>query len=284
MADRLTVIIVALLGDDALASCVAAMRSQAATILVVDRDGGIFDGEMRPVGRASALNVPAKRRSAVELASTPLVALIEDIVAPDPGWADAAAAALSRTGVVACGGPVRIPDTLPASTRALALAEYARFNDRSAEATVQTLPGCNFAFRRQALLDAMEGSDGLVDQDVFRRLNRPGQRLAWAPEMGVTFARAFDEGASLKTRFQHGRIYGSSEASRGGFPGRAMTVAKGLALPAVLTMRTLASATPRQRRSVSTVAWLLLQHAAWAAGEIAGAVMGASRKGLGEWR
>ena len=284
MADQLTVIVVALLGGDALASCLAAIRLQATTILVVDRDGGIFDGEMRQVGRASALNIPAKRQSAVELASTPLVALIEDIVAPDAGWADAAAAALSRKGVVGCGGPVRIPDTLPASTRALALAEYARFNDRTAEGAVKSLPGCNFAFRREDLLDAMHGSDGLVDQEVFRRLNEPGHMLAWAPDMGVIFARAFEEGASLKTRFQHGRIYGSSEASRGGLPGRAMTVAKGFALPAVLTMRTLASATPRQRRSVMTVAWLLVQHAAWSAGEITGAVMGASRKGLGEWR
>src|SRR5207237_7186957 len=103
-----------------------------------------------------------KRRSAAELATSPLIALIEDPVVPGSGWARAVADAFSRKEVVACGGPVIIADQLPAQTRALTLSEYGRYNDRVAAGEVSALPGCNFAFRRDALLEAMRGSDGLV--------------------------------------------------------------------------------------------------------------------------
>ena len=72
------------------------------------------------------------------------------------------------------------------------------------------------------------------------------------------------EGARLKTRFDHGRIYGSSQTRW------ASTAAKALLLPAVLTARTLRQP-GRGGLSASTLGWLALQHTAWAAGEFTGA-------------
>jgi hypothetical protein len=99
--------------------------------------------------------------------------------------------------------------------------------------------------------------------------------------MSVTFARAFPEGARLKTRFDHGRITASLNAS--GPLRRAATAAKAVLLPAVMTARTLRQASPGEIRSVRTFGWLLLQHTAWAAGEFAGALMGRSG-GASQWR
>ena len=206
MADEITIIVVALIGGKALEECLRAARSQSANCLAVGRDGSIVDAEGRPVGVADRPDIPAKRRTAVELATTPLVALIEDTVVPGSGWAHAVAAAFTRKEVVACGGPVIIADRLPTQTRALTLSEYARYNERPAAGEVSALPGCNFAFRRDALLEAMHGSDGLVDNQVLRRLKENGGTIVWAPAMAVTFARPFPEGARLKTRFDHGRI------------------------------------------------------------------------------
>jgi hypothetical protein len=90
--------------------------------------------------------------------------------------------------------------------------------------------------------------------------------------MAVTFAHPFPVGARLKTRFDHGRIYGSSQTRR------ASTAAKALLLPAVLTARTLRQSGPI---SVSTLGWLALQHTAWAAGEFTGALVG---RGPSQWR
>jgi hypothetical protein len=209
------------------------------------------------------------------------VALIEDTVIPRSGWARAVAEACSRKDVVACGGPVIIADQLPAPTRALTLSEYGRYNDRVAAGEISALPGCNFAFRRDALLDAMRGSDGLVDLPVFARLRELEGKLVWAPDAAVTFSHPYPNGARLRTRFDHGRIYASSKA--GAFS-RAATAAKSFALPAVLTARVLKVAGLAQLRSLSTLGWLFLQHTAWAGGEFVGAVAGPSPKGLGEWQ
>jgi hypothetical protein len=281
MADQITIVVVALIGGKALEECVHAVRLQSASCLAVRHDGSIVDADGRPVGVADRLDIPAKRRSAVELATTPLVALVEDTVVPGSGWAHAVAKSCSRKDVVACGGPVIIAEDLPARTRALTLSEYGRYNERHAAGEVSALPGCNFAFRRDALLQAMRGSDGLVDIEVFRRLKEYGGTIVWAPAMAVTFARAFPEGARLKTRFDHGRITASLTAS--GPLDRVMTAAKALLLPAVLTARTLRQTGTAEFRSIPTLGWLLLQHTAWAAGEFAGALTGRSR-GVSQWR
>ncbi|MEP7130508.1 MAG: glycosyltransferase family 2 protein [Sphingomicrobium sp.] len=281
MVEDLTVIVVALIGGEALDECLRAVAGQAATCLAVHRDGTIADGRGQTVGVADGLDIPAKRRSAVELATTPLVALFEDTIIPADGWADAVAAAFRREGVVACGGPVIIAESLPPQTRALTLSEYGRYNDRQPAGSVAALPGCNFAFRRDALVEATRGSEGLVDREVFRRLVENGGKIVWAPAMAVKYGRAFPEGASLKTRFDHGRITVSLSATS---PLRRTTAAaKSVLLPAVLTARTLRQAGPRQLGSASTLGWLLLQHTAWAAGEFVGALMPRSQS-VDQWR
>src|SRR5438874_4200582 len=203
MPDEVTIIVVALIGGEALDACVRAVRPQSAKCLAVRRDGSIVDGEGRRVGVADRADIPSKRRSAVELATTPIVALIEDTVVPQSSWARAVADAFSRKEVVACGGPVIIADHLPAQTRALTLSEYAQYNARVPPGDVAALPGCNFAFRRDALLEAMRGSDGLVDLPVFGRLRELDGKLVWAPDAAVTFSHPYPNGARLKTRFDH---------------------------------------------------------------------------------
>jgi hypothetical protein len=280
MVEDLTIVVVALLSGEALDECVRTARAQCENILVVRRDGTIVDAEGRRRGMADRPDIPAKRRCGVELAATPLVALLEDTVVPAQGWAEAANATLGEKDVVACGGPVRIAEGLPAQTRALNLSEYGRYNEQNAAGEVAALPGCNFAFRREAVLEAMRGADGLVDLPVFGRLSEMGGKLVWAPRMTVTFAHPFPDGARLKTRFEHGRIYGSSKR---GLARRVATAAKALLLPVVLTARS--SKQPGRRLgSMATFGWLALQHSAWAAGEFVGAILGPSRNGLGRWR
>ncbi len=183
MAETLTAIVVAVVGGDALRRCAEAVATQAATVLLVDRDGTISDLGGKTIGRAEHCNIPSKRKRAVELAATPVVALIEDTVMPAPQWAEAIAEAFESGTALACGGPVSIDRGLPSSSRALALAEYGAYNARLRAGQVATLPGCNFAFRRQPLLKALEGAEGLVDQLTFKSLAELGGEILWAPEM-----------------------------------------------------------------------------------------------------
>jgi len=282
LAEDLTVIIVALAGGQALRASAEAVRSQGCNPLVVSRDGIVTDGAGKQIGTVEHCNIPFKRKSAVEIAPTPLVALIEDTVIPQPGWADAVVSALESPAVVACGGPVVVANGLPASSRALALSEYGAYNVRRLAGAVSALPGCNFAFRRDALLGAM-ADGGLVDQIVFERLQEQGGQLVWASGMAVDFCHANSDGARLATRFQHGRIYASSGASRK-VGRRASAAAKALLLPPILTTRSLRHAAQAGKLSVPTLGWLMLQHTAWAAGELAGAIFGSSANGLSEWQ
>lgn len=282
MADDLTVIVVAVVGGEAFRACADAVRLQASNLLLVSRDGKIVDGGGKGNGVAEQCNIPFKRKSAVELAPTSLVALIEDTVMPGPDWVSAIRAALRDPRVVGCGGPVSIDSNLPASSRALALSEYGQFSVRRPAGATTDLPGCNFAFRRSALLDAMPAREGLVDQMIFEKLRKQGGELLWAPGMTVTFRHANGEGARLATRFRHGRIYASSRSK--GLFARTAAAGKALLLPPVLVIRNLRNSPPAERLSIATLGWLTLQSTAWAAGELAGAVLGASSEGLDQWQ
>jgi hypothetical protein len=276
MAEELTVIIVELLGGKATKQCVQAVRSQTGNLLIVRRDGSTVDEEGRLVEGPGVTGIPAKRRRAVELARSPLVALLEDIVVPSDGWAGAVCRSFHDSAAVACGGPVQIGAELPASSRALALSEYGTYGPCRIAAEVPSLPGCNFAFRRPPLLRAMSGTEGFVDGDVFHALREDGGRMVWAPEMSVTFSHPFPEGARLKTRFDHGRLYGSSSKSR------ALSAAKAPLLPMVLTARAIGAR--NSLPGLSTIGWLLLQQTAWAAGEFVGALAGLPKGGFARWR
>jgi len=122
----------------------------------------------------------------------------------------------------------------------------------------------------------MSGTEGLVDGDVFHALREDGGRMVWAPEMSVTFSHPFPEGARLKTRFDHGRLYGSSSKSR------ALSAAKAPLLPMVLTARAIGARNALP--GLSTIGWLLLQQTAWAAGEFVGALAGLPKGGFARWR
>jgi hypothetical protein len=277
---RLTIIIVALLGGEATKACLASLASQAGDVLVVERDGSIRDAAGTVVGSSPAGDVPGRRRAGVEYARTPIVALLEDMVTVAPGWSQAVLAALSDPAIAAVGGPVSMSHALPAPVRALVLTEYGRF--QAPKTQPSGLPGCNFAFRRDALMAAMP-DEGLIDGEVFARLAANGQKLGWAPGMAVTYAAAFSDGAALATRFNHGRLYASRLLTNKPFSGRAVAAAKSILLPAVLMARTLSEAQPRDLRSPATLAWVALQHSAWAMGELAGALLGPPPGGVGAW-
>jgi hypothetical protein len=145
------------------------------------------------------------------------------------------------------------------------------------------LPGCNFAFRRDALLAALP-EEGLIDNEVFDRLATSGKRLVWTSGMAVSYRLAHTEGARLATRFEHGRLYAGRKHNRTGLGAKLGAAAKALALPPVLIARTLREAEAAEWRSLATLAQAALQHTAWSAGEFVGALFGPPPGGLKAWQ
>lgn len=287
-SNELTVVLIPLVGGDALTRLERSVVALGVKYIVVDRFGGCIDdvGHVLKTG-AGRQAVPVRRRLGAEAANTPFVAFLEDTVIPVETWLDDLRSAFARADVAAVGGPVMIAERLPARHRALGLTEYGKYHARfgGSDGSVVTLPGANFAFRTAPLLAAMSKSlDALIDNEVFDRLISQGYRLVFAPSMAVEYAEPHGEGSRLSTRFNHGRLYASRACRRRGIAFRAIVVLKSFALPFVLTARHLRQAPTVLRTDFAVKAWVLAFNLCWSAGELVGAAAGDAREGLGQWQ
>ena len=70
-------------------------------------------------------------------------------------------------------------------------------------------PAAILRFRRDPLLEAMRGADGLVDNQVLRRLKENGGTIVWAPAMAVTFVRPFPDGRAAEDAIRPRADYAS---------------------------------------------------------------------------
>lgn len=270
----MTVVIISIVGGASLEACRAALQKQGVAVEVF--------GEADDPVEGAKLPVPLQRLRAVTRAKTPYVALIEDTAAPDPDWCETACEAL-RAGASAVGGPVVISPLLPARFRALGLCEYGRFT-ADAAAPEAVAPGLALAVERAACLPLTENSTlGLVEADLCSALWRAGRTVAYLPGLRVTYAHKHPQGAQLRTRRLHGRLYGSTRVS--GRPwwarlGRAMSA---LALPALLTLRTLRRSEDHRRPPPRVVLWVVAMQTAWAWGEFVGYLTGTPGESLESW-
>jgi GT2 family glycosyltransferase len=157
-------------------------------------------------GLASARNV------GLEAARGEIVAYIDDDARPDPHWLDYLVHALAESGSAGAGGPNLVPDDDALVAQCVARApgnpRHVLIDDERAE----HLPGCNMAFRRDALL-AIGGFDPQFrvagdDVDVCWRLLDQGRELAFSPA-AVVWHRRRD---SFRRFWRQQREYGRSEA------------------------------------------------------------------------
>lgn len=290
---ELTVVLIPLVGGNALARLERRIEALGVPHIVVDQSGCCV-GANGLVLRSGAgrQGVPYRRRLGAETVETPFVAFLEDTVVPTETWLDDIMSSFAPTDVAAVGGPVLIADSLPSRYRALGLSEFGKFHGEGLGASssgepvsdVATLAGANFVFRTSLLLAAMPApEDALVDNEVYARLAGQGYRLGFAPSMAVCYSEPHVEGAKLSTRFKHGRIYASRLCLGRGAVFRTISAMKSLALPIVLTARHLRQAPPKFRKSLSLMMWVTAYNMWWSAGEFVGAAWGGAAEGLDQW-
>lgn len=276
--DDLTVVVVSLVGGAALAACLAALAHQAARTIVVGRGapGWAKDAET---------SVPALRMTALLAAETPYVAFIEDTAVPGPSWRQGLTLALAADGVAAVAGPITISPHLSARCRALGLSEYARFQPTGTEQPqAAALPGLAFAVARETVLPLLDDpAEGLVEGDLVRRLSEAGQSVRTSNAMAVCYAADHPQGARLRTRFQHGRLFAGRRFPRG-FMARRLGYAAGTALlPVVMVRRALQGHPKALRVWPGVVLWLCLFSLAWSAGEFTGYLSGSVGDAAESW-
>lgn len=280
----LTVFVIPLLGGEALAQCSSALASQGARVITTQLNE--HAGCERPLNQS----VPYLRKWALEIAETPYVGFVEDTATPGPQWCTALCTALSDGKVAVVAGPVLISPQLKPRYRALGLNEYAIFHpDHSPESSFITdmdrIPGIAFGLNREKVLPIVTDlPTGLVEGDLLRSLRACGAGVRYVALMEVFYDKPYPDGASLSTRYHHGRLYAGMR-----IPEQAVALRLGYAfatilLPIILTYRSLRMRPVELQGSVTTVFWILAMHTAWALGEFVGYITGSIGNSLQRWR
>ena len=152
------------------------------------------------------------RNLGLEAATGEIVAYIDDDAYPDPDWLHYLAARLAQGNWVAVGGPNLAPAGDGPVAACIANAPGGPLQVLISDREAEHIPGCNMAFRRDALL-AIGGFDPQFrvagdDVDVCWRLMEAGGRIGFSPCAVVWHHRR----NSVKAfwRQQHG--YGRAEA------------------------------------------------------------------------
>lgn len=269
-AESLTIAIIPLAGGEALQRCLRATSRIPARHCLIGPD--------------TAPTVPLRRKLAVEAATTPWIALIEDTCEPDDGWVDAFEEIASSPAGIAWGGPVKIANSLAPRALALACLEYGGYgrsatNRLAAEAgpglgvPVPHVPGLNLLYRRDAIVGRM-GPLGLVESELHEELGRTGEMPRLHPALSVTCTAADPRGTSLASRFAHGRLYGGGLAERRSPLQRTLGVLKCVLLPAVLASRAWRGMPREYGRPIAASLWIVAFATAWSGGELTGLVAG----------
>ncbi|HXV59739.1 MAG TPA: glycosyltransferase, partial [Vicinamibacteria bacterium] len=155
------------------------------------------------------------RNTGLELATGEIVAYIDDDAYPDPHWLTYLAETFSTTSHVGVGGPNITPlDDGPVAqcvANSPGNPTHVLLTDEEAE----HLPGCNMAFRREALA-AIGGFDPYFrvagdDVDVCWRLRDRGWTLGFSPSAMVWHHRRGSVRAYLKQQRGYGRAEGLLE-------------------------------------------------------------------------
>jgi GT2 family glycosyltransferase len=152
------------------------------------------------------------RNTGMEAASGDVVAYIDDDAVPDPHWLQYLVATLAAGGYACAGGPNLAPPGDGALADCVANAPggpaHVLLDDRQAE----HVPGCNMAFRREALVEAGR-FDPLFriagdDVDVCWRVQDSGGSIGFSPAALVWHHRR----NSLRAYLRQQRLYGRAEA------------------------------------------------------------------------
>lgn len=217
---RVTVIVCSYNGAATLGQC---LRSLSALdypdyeVIVVD-DGSTDDTRAVLAGfpEVRAIHQPnrglsAARNAGLQAATGSIVAYTDSDCFADPGWLACLVDPLQQSGAAAVGGPNLTPeDGWLAACVAAAPGQPTHVLE--SDQVAEHIPGCNMAFRREALL-AINGFDPAFhkagdDVDVCWRLQQAGCWITFAPGAYVWHHRRQTPGAYL--RQQAG--YGEAEA------------------------------------------------------------------------
>lgn len=219
-APLISVVVCTYNGAATLRECLAGVRGlrypRFETIVVDDGSTDASAAIGRELG-ARVLSGPnrglsAARNTGLHAARGELVAYLDDDASPDADWLSYLAAAFASTEHAAVGGPNLPPPDETGVAACVANAPGGPVHVLLTDTVAEHLPGCNMAFRREALL-AIGGFDPQFrvagdDVDVCWRLQQNGETLGFHAAAMVWHRRR----TTIRRFWRQQRGYGKAEA------------------------------------------------------------------------
>ena len=293
---RLSIVVIELVGGAALKDCIDAVMGAEAEYIVVTRSAQPALERAFPNLTVMVCDapLPQRRRRGFLQAKGEFVVMLEDSTRISAEHVQAGVdAAFRRPEVAAASGPVVVDAALKPRFQALGCTEYGRYHrqqvfagDAASSVAVERLPGNLFCYRKQAVEELVQSAtDGLIEANINDALIQAGGVLLM--EIGLTNRYAVDDewSARLRTRFHHGHLYSGQLAQSLSLPARAIQLIKALLLPLVLSLRAMGFMHRMEEinKPLQVVMWIFLLETFWSLGEVAGVLLGAP-KSMGHWR
>jgi O-antigen biosynthesis protein len=217
---RVSVVVCSYNGEQTIGQCLDALSRldyPDYEVIVVDdgstdRTAEIANGFDVRLIRTENHGLSAARNTGVEAATGEIVAFTDDDACPDPDWLRYLAHAFVRTEHAGIGGPNLLPCDAGTVERAVAHAPGGPTHVLLSDQVAEHIPGCNMAFRREALL-AVGGFDSRFrvagdDVDICWRLQELGWTIGFCPVAVVLHRRR----RSVRAYLRQQRDYGKAEA------------------------------------------------------------------------
>lgn len=295
----LTIACISIAGGPALLNCIrSVLRSGLGCIVVADKSA-IIDEVNDLVSEyhlelicTKDCSVPRKRAKAVYRAETDWIALIEDTCAINNTWRQGYEEMITCKSTDGGSGPVNLGQSLDARSRALYCTDYGKYfpvllkhagdGNTSRMLQSETLPGVNLLYRRAIVMQYIN-DEGLIESEVNRRMNEEGHELHLHEDLAVTLEYPDVNGATLRSRFSHGHLYGGLQSRNMTSSQRILrAIACGI-LPFVLSYRSLRALAHDRRKILATAMFIVAFETAWSCGECTGYLLGCG-KSLDHWK
>lgn len=256
----------------------------ALDVIVVSRLGTAFGDRaraefpwVRVLDVASDMPIPQMRAAGFAVTKAPRVAVIEDHVQVPAGWGKRALA-LSTPEDVVSAGPVMNLATSTLIDRVAFLCEYSHCLPPVASGVSDWLPGNSVVYPAPLLSrHSATVAAGGWENELHESMKREGATLRFASELEIGHDKHYSFWEYFSQRYIYARSYAANRVRGQGFAGRVARSAATVALPAILLLRIAQRAwarPPYRSTFLAGLPLLTLFVTSWAAGEIAGYLLG----------